>query len=235
MSRQSSQASQDVDCQAAKHDMSLAGLRKILSVALLCDALDTAGLKHQSPRLKIRPITVPDAFLMGHCKTLLWAEMAHADPKPYELELAAVDSCRQDDVLVCAAAGSRRSGIWGELLSTAARNAGCVGAIIDGAVRDVAKMRGMGFPIFARGTSPYDSRDRQRVIDYDIRIELDGIEINPGDLIAADEDGIVVIPKSVEAKVMVAASEKALKENGVRDAIRGGMSATEAFKTFGVL
>jgi regulator of RNase E activity RraA len=77
--------------------------------------------------------------------------MAHVDPKPYELELLAVDSCQPDDVLVCAAGGSMRSGIWGELLSTAARNAGCIGVIVDGAVRDVAQMRRMKFPVFARG------------------------------------------------------------------------------------
>src|SRR5438105_1441134 len=112
-------------------------------------------------RVPVRPLTV-DGVLVGRCKTTLWAEMAHPDPKPYELELLAVDSCRPDDVLIAAANGSLRSGIWGELLSTAARNAGCVGVIVDGAVRDVARMRQMGFPAFARGTSPYDSKDRQR-------------------------------------------------------------------------
>jgi len=235
MSSCSDGASKNPDRIGLVGDMSLVELRKILSVALICDALDAAGLRRQAPQLEIRPVTLPDVFLMGRCKTMLWAEMAHRDPKPYELELAAVDSCRPGDVLVCAAAGSSRSGVWGELLSTAARNAGCIGAIIDGCVRDVAKMRAMSFPVFARRTNPYDSRDRQRVIDYDVRIELDGTEVNPGDLIAADEDGIVVIPKSIEAEVVRAASEKALKENGVRDAIRGGMTASEAFRTFGVL
>jgi 4-hydroxy-4-methyl-2-oxoglutarate aldolase len=159
----------------------------------------------------------------------------HEDPDPYKLELAAVDSCRADDVLICAAAGSHRSGIWGELLSAAARNAGCVGVIVDGSVRDVAKMRAMHFPVFARRISPYDSRNRQRVIDYDVPIELDGIAVHPGDLIAADEDGIVIVPSAVETQVVRAACEKARAENQVRDAIRGGLSAAEAFHKFGVL
>jgi regulator of RNase E activity RraA len=161
--------------------------------------------------------------------------MAHPDPEPYRLELAAVDSCQPDDVLVCAASGSNRSGIWGELLTTASRNTGCVGVIVDGCVRDVAQMKAMSFPVFARGVNPYDSRDRQRVIDIDIPIELDGIRICPGDLIAADIDGIVVIPKVVEAEVVLAAWRKVHAENQVRDAIRRGMSATKAFETFGVL
>lgn len=210
-------------------------MRDVLSVPLLCDALDSFGYTRQSPRLPIMPITMPDVTLIGRAKTTLWADMAHPDPEPYKLELGAVDSCQPDDVLVCAASGSNRSGIWGELLTTASRNTGCVGVIVDGAIRDVAKMKAMKFPVFARGMNPYDSRDRQRVIDVDITIELDSIQICPGDLIAADIDGIVVVPKAVELKVVHAAWQKAHAENEVRDAIREGMSATKAFETFGVL
>lgn len=216
-------------------EITLPMMRDVLSVALLCDSLDAAGCRHQSPRLPIRPVTLPDVFLIGRAKTTLWADMAHEDPEPYKLELAAVDSCRSDDVIVCAAAGSNRSGIWGELLSQASRNAGCIGAIIDGSVRDIAKMQELKFPVFARGLNPYDSRNRQRVIDFDVPIELDGVAIRPGDLIAADQDGIVVVPRAVELQVVAAAWKKAHAENEVRDAIRNGMSATEAFATFGVL
>jgi len=216
-------------------EITLAMMRDVLSVPLLCDALDSFGYTRQSPRLPIVPITMPDVTLIGRAKTSLWADMAHPDPEPYKLELAAVDSCRPDDILVCAASGSNRSGIWGELLTTASRNTGCVGVIVDGAVRDVAKMKAMKFPVFARGMNPYDSRDRQRVIDIDIPIELDSIRIQPGDLIAADIDGIIIVPQAVEEQVVRAAWKKAHAENEVRDAIRNGMSATKAFETFGVL
>ena len=215
--------------------ITLAMMREVLSVPLLCVALDSFGYTRQSPRLPIVPITMPDVTLIGRSKTSLWADMAHPDPEPYKLELAAVDSCRPDDILVCAASGSNRSGIWGELLTTASRNTGCVGVIVDGAVRDVTKMKAMEFPVFARGMNPYDSRDRQRVIDIDIPIELDGIRIQPGDLIAADIDGIIIVPQAVEEQVVRAAWKKAHAENEVRDAIRKGMSATKAFETFGVL
>jgi 4-hydroxy-4-methyl-2-oxoglutarate aldolase len=181
------------------------------------------------------PLTTDSGLLIGRAKTTLWADMAHEDPKPYALELAAIDSCDADDVIVCAASGSIRSGIWGELLSTAARNRGCAGVIVDGAVRDVEKMRAMGFTVFARGTNPYDSRNRQRVIDYDVTIEIDGVRIAPGDIIAADRDGMVVVPQAVEQAVIAAAWAKVHAENQVRDAVRAGMSATEAFDKFGVL
>jgi regulator of RNase E activity RraA len=213
---------------------SLAELRQHLYSAVVCDALDAIGLAHQSPRVPIRPLTVP-GVLVGRCKTTLWADMYHADPRPYELELLAVDSCQPDDVLIAAAGGTARSGLWGELLSTAARRSGCVGAIVDGAVRDVVKMAAMGFPVFARGTCLYDSKDRNRVIDVDVPVEVDGVRFSPGDLVVADADGIVVVPQSVEAEVVQAAWTKVHAENTVRDAIRGGMSATEAFRKYGVL
>src|SRR5436190_942678 len=214
--------------------ITLAQTREHLYSAVVCDALDKVGLRNQSPRVPLKPLTVP-GVLVGRCKTTLWAEMAHVDRRPYELELQAVDTCQPDDVLIAAASGSMRSGLWGELLSTAARRSGCVGAIVDGAVRDVVKMTTMGFPVFARGTSPYDSRDRNRVIDVDVPVEIDGVRFSPGDLVIADADGIVVVPQAVEAEVIHAAWEKVHAENEVRAAITGGMTATEAFKKYGVL
>ena len=214
--------------------ITLAMIRESLSVALVCDALDAEGYPHQSPRVALRPLTV-EGVLAGRCKTTLWANMAHVDPKPYELELQAVDSCRPDDVLIAAAGGSMRSGIWGELLSTAARNSGCSGAIVDGAVRDVRCMRQMGFPVFARGTCPYDSQNRQRVIDLDVVVEIDGVRFGPGELVLADDDGVVVVPAKIEEAVIRRAWDKAHAESVTRDAIRAGMKATAVYAKYGVL
>lgn len=209
-------------------------MRQSLFSAVVCDALDAEGLTHQSPRVPLRPLTTA-GVLVGRCRTTLWADMAHADPRPYALELRAVDACRPDDVLIAAAGGSMRSGIWGELLSTAARTAGCVGAIVDGAVRDQRRMRAMGFQVYARGQCIYDSKDRQRVIDLDVPVEIDGVAFAPGDLVFADEDGVVVVPRRVEDAVIRRAWEKVHAEDQVRKAIAGGMKATEAYATFGVL
>jgi regulator of RNase E activity RraA len=161
--------------------------------------------------------------------------MAHEDPEPYKLELLAVDRCQPDDVLIAAAGGSMRSGIWGELLTTAAMARGAVGAVIDGAIRDVAKISAMEFPVYARGRCIYDSLNRQRVIDLDVPVEIDGIAFAPGDLVLADADGVVVVPQKVESEVLRLALAKVQGENRVRDAIRKGMSATQAYATFGVL
>src|SRR4051812_6290158 len=93
-------------------------IRQTLYSAVLCDALDSLGYRDQSPRVQLSCYS-GQHNLVGRCKTTLWADMAHEDPHPYALELKAVDGCKPDDVLIAAAGGSMRSGIWGELLSTA--------------------------------------------------------------------------------------------------------------------
>ena len=219
---------------AAIAGITLAMMRQSLYSAVVCDALDAEGLANQSPRVPLKPLTT-GGVLVGRCKTTLWADMAHPDPRPYELELAAVDSCRPDEVIIAAAGGSMRSGIWGELLTTAAKNSGCVGVIVDGAVRDLHRMNDMQFPVFARGACIYDSKDRQRVIDIDVPVEIDGVRFEPGDLVVADEDGVVVVPRALEEQVIPRAWAKISDESEVRDAIRAGMKATEAFRKYGVL
>ena len=214
--------------------ITLAMMRKSLYSAVVCDALDALGYPHQSPRVQL-PCMTGKVKLVGRCRTTLWADMAHADPKPYELELVAVDTCKPDDVLIAAAGGSMRSGVWGELLSTAARRSGCVGTIVDGAVRDIEKMTRMRFPVFARGTCLYDSLNRQRVIDINIPVEIDGVVFCSGDLVFADTDGVVVVPQALEEDAIQRAWEKAHSENIVRDSIRKGMKAGDAFEKYGVL
>ena len=217
-----------------KTEITLPMMRESLYSAAVCDVLDSLGYTHQSPRVQLPPVTT-EGLLVGRCKTTLWSDIYHEDPKPYDLELRAVDACQQDDVLIAAAGGSIRSGVWGELLSTAARNRGCVGAIVHGMVRDTDPMRAMDFPVFATGMSPYDSKNRSRVVDMDVTVEIDGVRFCPGELVFADRDGVVVVPAAVETEAIQGAWEKVHAENEVRDAIRGGMLATEAYDRFGVL
>ncbi len=219
---------------ATPNDITLAMMREHLYSAVVSDALDGLGFKHQSPRLQFKPYT-GNSLLVGRCKTTLWVDMSHVDPQPYELELKAVDACQPDDVLIAAAGGSMRSGIWGELLTTAAKNGGCVGAVVDGAIRDVAKIRTMNFPVYARATCVYDSLNRQRVVDADVPVEIDGVVFSPGCLVFSDEDGVVVVPREVEAEAIRRAWDKVHAENVVRDAIRAGMKSVAAFEKYGVL
>ena len=205
-----------------------------LYVAVVADALDMVGLRHQCPAVPLLARTGVET-LHGRCRTTLWEDLDAEDPSPYELELQAVDGCHDGDVLIAAAHGSTASGIWGELLSTAARNAGCAGVLVDGAVRDVAKMTRMGFPCFARSLCPYDSQHRQRMVEVGGAVEIGGVTFRDGDLMFADANGVVVVPQDIEEKVLRLATKKITDENRTRDAIKAGMPATEAYERFGVL
>lgn len=201
---------------------------------MVSDALDTAGYRRQCLSVPLPPVTgIPR--LAGRCRTTLWEDLEGLDSEPYKLELEAVDDLREGEVLIAAAGGSMRSGIWGELLSTAARNRGCAGALVHGAVRDVAAMRAMGFAVFASGVSPCDSLHRQRVIARDEPVEIGGVTIRSGDVIIADEDGVVVVPQEVEREILQAAWDKIHAENTVRNEIRAGMSAAAVFAKHGIL
>lgn len=214
--------------------ITLAMVREQLTSALVSDALDRLGYRRQSPNLQLRPWSGIDK-LVGRAKTTLWGDMAHVDPRPYELELEAVDSCVADEVIVCAAGGSMRSAVWGELLSTAAKGRGCAGVVVDGAVRDVARMSSLEFPCFALGTSVYDSLNRQRVVDLDIDVELGGVPCRPGELIIADLDGIVIVPIETEAAALELAWQKSNTENHMLRDLRQGLSVVEAFQKHGTL
>ena len=93
----------------------------------------------------------------------------------------------------------------------------------------------MGFAVFALGTSIYDSANRQRVIDIDVPVEISGVTFSSGDLVFADEDGVVVVPQQIEELAIQRAWEKVHAENITRDAIKAGMKAVAAYEKYGVL
>src|SRR4029077_9215768 len=118
-----------------------------------------------------------------------------AEPeRPYAIELACVDALKSGDVLVATTNGDQSSALWGELLSTASRAHGAVGAVIDGLTRDAARILEMDFPVFAAGFSPLDSKGRLDGIQHGQPIRIADCVIRPGDFVFADIDGIVIIP-----------------------------------------
>ena len=205
-----------------------------LGTALILDILDGKGLRHQALKPGVIPRTV-QKVVIGAAKTLLWMDFAHDDPATYELELKAVDSLQPDEIVVCATGNSERSGIWGELLTTAALRRGAAGIVTDGGVRDLAQVEAMGFPVYSRFISPYDSFNRQKVVAFDVRVEVDGVSIEPGDVIVADRDGVAVVPSGMADEILALALGKAGKEDQFRDAVKGGASLFEAYEQFHVL
>lgn len=209
-------------------------MEKKLFTAVLCDVMDAMGYRNQALSEMVRPLD-PSFVFAGRAKTILAADVYHVSKEPYRIEIAAMDSILPDEVVVVGTGNSRRSGFWGELLSTAARARGARGAIMDGLVRDVKQIIEMGFPVFAAGIKPVDSKGRGLVIDYDCPVECGGVSIQPGDVVMADYDGIAVIPKDIVAEVVQGALDKVEKEDRTRDELAEGAYLGDVFKKHGVL
>lgn len=205
-----------------------------LYVAVISDALDAAGFRCQALNHKIRPL-LPDTVVVGRAMPVLCLDVFEVPKHPYQEEIAAVDSLKQNDVLVCSTNGSTRICFWGELLSTAALVRGARGAIIEGFIRDVRKIMEMQFPIFTTGISPVDSNGRGEVVAYNVQIECGGVTVNPGDIVFGDADGVVVIPQTVEAEVIETALDKVSGENRTRNALMAGASLREVYDKYGIL
>lgn len=205
-----------------------------LYAAVISDALDAAGFRQQAMRHTIRPL-LPETVVVGRAMPVLCLDVYDIPDEPYQQEIAAVDSLKQDDVLVCSTDGSTRICFWGELLSTAARARGARGAVIEGFIRDVRKIMQMPFPIFTTGITPVDSNGRGEVVAYNVPIECGGVMVNPCDIVFGDADGVVVIPQTVETQVIEAALEKVSGENRTRDALQEGATLREVYDKFGIL
>lgn len=130
------------------------------------------------------------------------------------------------DVLVVDVKGYREAGHWGDIMTVAAVAQGVAGLVISGAVRDGASIRKLGFPIFALTTS-MKGTSKQLPGQINVPIVCGGVVVEPGDLVAGDEDGVVVIPQKELAEVLAAAEVREQKEGALRAKLREGATTIE--------
>lgn len=212
----------------------LATLRDKLYVAVVSDVLDAAGFHDQAMDDRLRPIS-PTMRLVGRAHTVITADVYEAPVDPYRKEIEAVDALKAGDVMVVSTNHSRRTCVWGELLSTAAVARGASGCAVDGHTRDAFGIIELGFPVFATGFRPVDSSSRSTVIDYGCVIECGGVLVHPGDVIFGDFDGIVVIPSDRLAATVEVALEKVENENQSLEMLRQGAMLRDVYDRYGVL
>ena len=217
-------------------------IRNELSTAVVGDILDTLGHRHQFLPPGISPLG-PSAKLVGRAMTVQEADSLSGKSsqgplatKPFGLMMEALDSLKEGEIYI--ATCGREPGayaLWGGLMSTRAQHCKAAGAILDGYVRDASEIEALGFTAFCRGLYAQDQGVRGKVVDYRCPIEIGDVVIEPGDLVFGDREGVLVVPKEVEREAIAKALKKASTESEVAVAIKGGMSAAEAFETFGVL
>lgn len=211
---------------------------KGLYVAVVCDILDEMGYRNQAMHQRLRPL-LPDirnCGFIGRARILKWKEVNGVDDgNPYELKIEVMDSLMEGEVVVHSTDHNGTNAPWGELMSTTAKRKGVAGCVCDSQIRDCIKIIDMGFPIYYAGIRPLDSKGRGVVIDYDVPVQCGGVLVHPGDLIFADFDGIVVIPKMLENEVIEKAKEKVLAESLSRKELLNGKTLSEVYDKYKAL
>jgi regulator of RNase E activity RraA len=197
------------------------------------DILDDLGFEHQFLPQPIQPMR-EEMKLAGRAMPVVMIDVFGKQKQPFGKLTEALDQL-QDGEIYIAAGGAMRCAYWGEILTATAKKRGAVGAIVDGFHRDTPQVLSQNWPVFSRGRFAQDSGVRTQVADYRCRIEIGHATIEPGDLMFADLDGVLVIPRKVETEVIERALQKASGEKLVRKEIEAGMSSTEAFRKYGIL
>ena len=211
-------------------------IKENLYVAAVCDILDELDLRNQAMHQRLRPLDPDCCTIIGRARTFRWMDTDYDDPeKPYGVEIEAMDSLKEYDVAIHSTDFSGSNAPWGELMSTVAKVRGASGCICDSQIRDCVKIKELKFPVFYAGIRPLDSRGRGMVMAYDVPVSCGGVKVNPGDLIFADFDGVVVVPKEVEKKVLELAQDKVQRENHSRRELLEGKTLQEVYDKYGAL
>lgn len=215
-------------------------VRKELYTAVVGDIMDKIGLMNQFLSPGITPLH-KDMFVIGRAMTVLEADVFGNEcshnavlSRPFGLMLDALDDLKKNEVYICTGA-SPTYALWGELMATRAKILGAAGAIVDGYSRDTKGILALNFPSFSYGSYSQDQAPRGKVIDFRVPIQINGVSINPGDVIIGDIDGVCVVPRHAEGEVFRLAIEKARGEKMVQKKILEGMTSREAFNTYGIM
>jgi regulator of RNase E activity RraA len=208
-----------------------------LYLSAVCDALFHMGLEERVLPSALRPL-FPESRIVGEAFTVEGHDIPRVGwdegierMRPY---LEVFERLTPDSVLVSTTPAGR-AGHFGELTANAARAHGCVGCILDGNLRDIEGLRSIGFPVFYRDLSPLNGIGRWEMTASQQPVAIGGVTVNPGDIVFAEFDGILVVPRADAAAVLERAEEIVGGEGRVRDEVRDGSSPWSSFQRHGYI
>lgn len=202
----------------------------------VADVLDTLDYRDQG----LSPDFVPYPQTAGRIAG--WAYTIRGQMTPGELGGDA------EKMRACQGISNGEIGVWsgngegicyfGELIAIGMKERGCVGALVDGGVRDLRWIGEHGFPVYARYRTPVQSIGRWKVTACQVPVYMRGattslVRVRPGDFILGDEDGVIVIPHEVVERVLVEAEKLTKTEEDIRAELKRGMTLAEALEKFG--
>lgn len=205
----------------------------------VADVLDTLGLPDQGLAPSFAPFPAQAGKLAG------WAFTIRGELKPYP-----AGGGDPDKMAGCARLTPGTVSVWsgdgagvcffGELIAIGMKERGCVGALVDGGIRDVAWVGKQQFPVYARHRTPVQSIGRWKVTGCDSPVPMPGatvahVTVAPGDFILADEDGAICIPRAVVETVLEQAEALGVREVLIREELAAGLSLSAALAKFGAV
>ena len=209
------------------------GFRHV-EVASVSDAIEQVLGKRMYMSHRMQPL-FPAKFAGVAVTVLLKKAEGNSDPKALDGMLAAIDQGTPNSVYVMVVEDGADIAGMGGLMGTAMYARGYSGAVIDGGLRDAGYLRKIGFPVFALGMVPSTSVNHYRFAGANITVTCDGVPVNAGDIVTADNDGVVVVPRARAQEILATAQQLDFKEHSMYPYIEKYKSIEEAVKQFGRL
>lgn len=202
----------------------------------VCDALYELGLPEQVLPTHLRPL-LPQERMVGEAFTVEGRALGsigwEAGLERIRSYLDVFDRLEPDSVLVSVTPPSSTVGHFGELTANSAKQRGCVGVILEGNLRDIQGIRDIGLQVFYRDLSPLNAIGRWEMIASQEPVVVGGVTVHPGDLIIAEFDGVLVVPREDSERVLVKAEQIVAAEGKVREEMRSGESPAASLDRHG--
>ena len=204
-----------------------------VSVSLIADALRKIG---QDPRklvmtTDIKPLVNVGRTVIGPAVTCKW-ELARGKGSSDDIRrfvFKPLDNAAPGSMWVIASGTTQILSMFGDVIARACLRNGLSGAVTDSGCRDIEAMKEVGFPVFGKASVPYGPGNIIRPVAANVPVICGKIEVHPGDLVAADSDGVIVIPKAVIAELKESVKKKAAHENDMRRKIDEGHSLEKTY------
>jgi len=180
------------------------GFRNV-TTASVADAVDQITGKRGYMSHEIKP-RINEKKLVGPAVTVLEGPTGESLPPKHALDL--IDEAAPGSIIVIGINGERDVAVWGGLMTAGAVANGHAGAVLDGGVRDLTEIRrDYDFPVYARSVSPGTTVGRFKTLAANVPVICGGVEVSPGDIIVADIDGVIAVPRSHAEQVLKLAKE----------------------------
>ncbi|HET7567862.1 MAG TPA: RraA family protein [Gaiellaceae bacterium] len=205
---------------------------RTLYSSIVSDCVEALGLGPRCPREGLQPFhTEPLAVAVGRA----FPFQAHRTSERVEIDmlLEAVEATPPDALVVVACDEEAHVALWGGLMTTAVLRRGGVGAVVDGGIRDLHQVLPSGFPVWALYRSPYDIRGRAEIVSYGGPVDFRGVPVEPGDLVFADANGVVVVPAAHEVAVLELAEERLGREVETDRELASGANPRDVYGRLG--